>query len=255
MAKQTPAPQSVTDPSTGKTYTISGGAVTNNPLRELGGFGLDFAPTVHGGYTLPGGHNPLGQESVTQFGTPAFNGGKPGEGYMPGDQFAPFNLPPADVYELKQKLLAAGLLTAKTLNNPAVWDTDASSAYGKAMGFANGYGMNVSDAINYYVNNPSAAASTQSVVSRASPIDLNQTYQNEAQQLTGQQAPAPQAFIDQYHSQESAAQHSRGATYTAPPSVANAADQYLQTQDPASVQAYGAASRMMDFFGLLGVNK
>jgi hypothetical protein len=175
--------------------------------------------------------------------------------YMPGAQLAPASLPPSDVVDLKQQLYNAGLLTAKTMNNPAVWDADAAAAYSKVLGFANIYGLNATDAINYFTNNPTASSATSSVVSQANPIDINANYSKAAQDLTGVGGPAPQQFIDQYHAQESAAQHSRGATYTAPPDLGNAAADYINKQDPVDVTAYGVASKMQTFFDMLGLPK
>jgi len=156
---------------------------------------------------------------------------------------------------IQAEMVQAGLL-AKGSVRLGVWDTASQDAYARVLDFATKNAMNVQDAITYLVANPplklTKAGGTLSAVGQTSPVDINQTFQNEAQQLTGQQQQAPSSFVSQYQGQQIAAQHSRGAVYTAPPTVANAADQYLQTQDPASVQAYGAASRMLEIENMLG---
>src|SRR5689334_17392403 len=130
---------------------------SNSPTQNspLGGLGSDYKPPTYPGTTYinaqglfdPGmSTGSPSDNSVTAFGTIPRAAGP----YMPGDE-AKIPLSSLEsIPTLKQRLYDLGLLTARTFGNPAVWDANAASAYTRVLDFANMYGMNVDDALNYF---------------------------------------------------------------------------------------------------------
>src|SRR5689334_6898185 len=114
----------------------------NSPLGVPNGYKppLQFGPTG------------TGSQFTQHWGSQTLFGTDPHAGlYMPGDEI---NVPMANVENvptIKKRLFEAGLLNSKTLGNLGVWDQNAASAYRKVLDFANIYGMNANDAMDYFV--------------------------------------------------------------------------------------------------------
>jgi hypothetical protein len=224
------------------TVTTRGDPIPVGP-QGLAGPGTSTAPTTGGGFT---------QDVQSIFGTTPHKGF-----YYPGDQWTIPHQVPGQVYEIKKDLYDAGLLTVKTVGNPHVWTPHDAKVFTRILDFANGNGVDWKTALGYFVSNPTYTSThstgTGTPANYTSPVDVQQTYQNVSQQLTGQEAPAPADFTAQYHQAETNAAHATGAAYAQAPTVANSAAQYIQTNNPSDVQAYGVASRMLDFFNMVGV--
>lgn len=214
------------------------------------------APTPYGTHLPTGPRTPYG---TTPHGTT----------YNEGDQWKPQNLPPSDVYALQQQLVQAGILS-QTNMRPGVWDTSSSDAYKTVLGFANATGMGASDALRVLVSNPQVQARSQRAPFQlTAPADITAQVSgggpgqtNTAQSLLGHDLPASETndFMKWYQDQEKNARAQYmaadlagpGNSYTGAPNLQNAAQQYIKQHNLGEQVAYGTASRMLEFYRMLG---
>lgn len=212
-----------------KTYSIKPIGVTQtNPATNF--------PT-------PSGQHLLGP-STTQFGTTAND-----SAYTATDAWnVPFEQGPS----IKAGLIQAGLLNPKDFGTGA-WDFNSAAAYQKVLEFANTYGLTAQDALSYFEANPQGdtTGAAGPTIAFTNPQDIATSYQNTSQQLTGQEQD-PSQFQGYYHGLEAAQAHDTGQNYTQAPSLTGAATQYVQNNMPGQEIAYGVASRMNDFFQMVG---
>lgn len=255
----------------------AGGTTSGTPLGVPKGY---VAPTVPGYGGLPS-HAPGGVPDpgeittggpLTDFGTTPST-----TQYVAGDEWKVPLTNPQDVPALKQAMLQAGLLTAKTVGNPAVWDHNAATAYAQVLGFANAYGLNATQALAYFQNNPKTVTGSNTSVLGAgvggqgfnyffpeyNPANIATGFQATAANLTGSEnGQMLPAFTKAFQAAETQAAAGKdiakiagsGAAgqYEQKPTPTDFATQYLIQNDPSQVQAYGLASRMNDFFSMLG---
>lgn len=192
---------------------------------------------------------------------PGTVGLKGGSFYVDHQEWAPLN-DPASIPTLQAELVQAGLLNAKDVRI-GVWDATAANAYKAALAFANASGRNVVDALGILIQNKklgsTAAGSTPNTAYQiTNPQDAADEYKSAAQTLTGQAGRDADAmrFAAYFQSQErqagQAAQTATSGAVTAAPSLSNAAQDFVKTQDPNAVMAYGMASRSQEFLNMLG---
>lgn len=181
--------------------------------------------------------------------------------YIDGQEWAPLN-DPGSIPTLQAELVQAGLLSARDVR-PGVWDQTSASAYKAALAFANASGANIVDALGILIQNKklgsTAAGSTANTAYQiTNPQDAADEYKSAAQTLTGQAGRDADAmrFAAYFQSQErqagQAAQTATSGAVTAAPSLSNAAQDFVKTQDPNAVMAYGMASRSQEFLNMLG---
>lgn len=212
------------------------------------------APTyTHSGYVIPQGD--ATHQTPQDYGPITTNvyGSSVGPGYTEADKFGPA-ADPTNIPTIQAEMIQAGLLNAKDVR-PGVWDSASANAYGDVLSFANQNGLNAADALTLMTANPPLGSKTQGpgprTIAFTNPQDAATTYQNVSQQLTGQEQD-PAQFIQQYHADEAAQAGTNGTNYTQAPSLTGAATQYVQNNMPGQEMAYGVASRMNDFFSMLG---
>jgi len=250
----------------------------NSSTGVLGTLGITGPPTAGGGTTkstsplgVPSGYQPPtypGPNIIPVPGQTPFDAGPTtttvyGSGvnptlYTETDKWGPA-ANPTQVPTIQAELIAAGLLNAKDVR-VGVWDAASADAYGKVLSFANTQGMTAVDALTLLTENPpigktsggsGSSGGTQPIISFTNPADVQTEFQNVSQNLTGQEQN-PAAFVQQYHADEAAAGHQRGQNYTQAPSLTGAATQYVQNNMPGQEAAYGTASRMQQFFSMVG---
>ncbi len=190
---------------------------------------------------------------TTLFGTTPYDGQ-----YVRDDAWTLPLQDPEDIPNLQRQLVLAGLLDPKKIRE-GLWDEASASAYGNVLGFANAYGLNANDALSVLINNPDLAstlADPKPIVERANPADINATYRQASQSLTGQEQD-PTQFAQEYRGLEDAAYARRlsvdaaGGQYVGAPDIGAAAEQSLLANRRDDIQSYGAASRMLDFFDMV----
>ncbi len=234
--------------------------VPAGPTDIAGGFDPDSykAPEVRGlqtsilrfapGMVPEGAVGKPTDERLTTFGTPFQD-----EMYTSDDAWSlPLSVPDK-IPDIQRQLVIAGLLDPKKVRL-GLWDQQSASAFTKVLGFANAYGMRAMDALGYYVNNPQPDTSTgraQRTIAFTNPADVEAGFADVSQQMTGQEMPTA-AFAGAYHGLEAAQNRDPGSDYTSAPSVQGAARDYLLENNPDDVRAYGVASRMNEFFNMLG---
>jgi hypothetical protein len=182
--------------------------------------------------------------------------------YTEADKWGPA-ADPQNVPAIQAELIAAGLLNPKDVR-PGVWDAKSADAYGNVLEFANQQGMNAMDALTLLTSNPPLGRQGTSgsgskgpgprTIAFTNPQDVQTGYQNVSQNLTGQEQD-PAAFVNQYHQMEAAQAGTNGTNYTQAPSITGAATQYVQQNLPSQEMAYGVASRMNEFYSMLGAIK
>lgn len=234
---------------TGKPLAPPGLAIYNPKTKtyELKPIGIQTGS----GYVIPTGDSThqtpedYGPIKTTEFGT-----GVNTTAYTAADAW---NVPQELVPSIKAGLVQAGLLPAKDFGTGA-WDFNSAAAYQKVLEFANTYGLTATDALQYFVHNPvvtPGATVANRVIQYTNPQDIATGFQNVSQSLTGQEQN-PSEFEQQYHAAEAAQGGPSNQSYTGAPSITGAATQYVQQNMPQQEQAYGVASRMQDFFSMIG---
>ena len=215
---------------------------------------------------------PAGSTMMTQLGTPLHMNDKGGGTlYTTRDVFTP-TLDPQSIPVLQLKLIQTGYLDPQQVRM-GVWDGASQEAYRKVLTFANTYGAYVGDALNI-LQQYGAAQQQQSgpkggqpgPYQVTNPADLKKAYRDAAESLIGKDLPASESeqFAAMYQQQERNAysqlaqgistQQAGGTQLmagTQAPSATAAAEDYINTHHLADKIAYGAASRMQDFYGML----
>lgn len=188
--------------------------------------------------------------------------------YQNGDENLPLATPEV-IPKLQMQLVAAGVLSPRSFN-PGVWDASSAAAYRSVMAMANASGADVRDMLAILQNNPQAAsasgASSPGPFQLTAPEDVRSDFRSQAQQMLGMNLPDNEMkqFENMYQAQEkdaygrlAQAQLTQAAggneliAGTQAPSTTAAAEEYINTHHLADKIAYGAASRMQDFFGML----
>lgn len=241
----------------GNTYTLGGSTQTNTPTgKPLAPTGVSVYNPKTKTWTVtpigiqknvqpgppPPGQTPFdaGTVSTTEFGTDVNS-----TAYTAQDVW---KVPLEQVPSIKAALVQAGLLSVKNYGNPSVMDSYSAAAYQKVLQFANVYGLTANDALSYYLANPTPQKPTAAgpTIAYTNPQDVETEYQNDSQNLTGQEQD-PTQFVQQYHGLEAAQGHGTGQDYTQAPSLRGAAIQYLQKNLAPQELDYGVASRMLEF--------
>lgn len=200
-----------------------------------------------------------GPDGVEHSLTPLY-GVRQDELYMPGDEWAPAN-DPDSIINIQQQMIQAGLLDPKDVR-PGVWDTTCATAYRQVLALANATASTDKTALRWLASHPTLGSQEDQgdgrVYSITNPEDTKAAYANAALSLTGKGGGEADQFTSAYQQQERDAIAANenaikegGGTTTSAPSLGTAAETYVKEKDPASVIAYGAASRMMEFYNML----
>jgi hypothetical protein len=157
-------------------------------------------------------------------------------------------------------LIKAGLLGAH--RDTGIWDADSANAYAVVLAQANVYGARDSDMLAFFIKNPVVDPTRQRApMQMTNPLDIKASYSSQAESLTGGVLPegGGNDFLKWYQDQEAQARvayndaGTDGGSYVGAPSTDAAAQEYIKEHNRPDMVAYGTASRMMDFYRLLGV--
>ena len=217
------------------------------------------------------------QNLFTMFGTPLNQQPYNTAG---GSQWQYLSSNPNQIVALQEQLVASGYMSKSSIKQPGVWDSSSADAMKRAQEDANRYQAHVGDYMNWIASGgPGGPGITSTAVQdallgkakkpgtalekmKATP-EVAQGIYDAMLSLTGNYASAGDTknFISWYQNQELQARQdylNRGGassgTYYAPPSVSTAAEQYVMSHDANQVQGFATASRMIEFYKLMGVN-
>lgn len=220
-----------------------------------------------------------GPNLFTQFGTPIKQ-----TPYNPGDEWQYLSMGPQQTNALIEQLVASGYLSrTEAISSGGTWTTKVADAMKRAQEDANRYQAHVGDFMNWQASGGASGPGIESdavfndllgkTTKQKSPgtalekmkstADVAQGIYDAMLNLTGNYATDAETknFESWYQNQELAARKNylaRGGmnsgTYYSPPTVGAAASQYVLTHDAAQVQGFATASRMIEFYKLMGVN-
>ena len=216
----------------------------------------------------------------TMFGTPLNQ-----QQYNPGDEWQ-YLSQPQSWGALIDQLVASGYLSrTAAIQSGGSWNATVADAMKRAQADANHYQAHVGDYMNWIASGgPGGPGITSTAVqdalaaktkAKSDPLlhgalakmkatpEVAQGIYDAMLNLTGNYASAGDTknFITWYQNQELQARQdylNRGGmnsgTYYAPPSISTAAEQYVLQHNAAQVQGFATASRMIEFYKLMGVN-
>lgn len=187
--------------------------------------------------------------------------------YVNGNEWGPVNLPAAEIRQLQQALVQAGLLDPATMH-PGVWDAYSANAYKTVLAQANAYGATANEMLDALTANPAAKSKGMRLPKPlTNPLDIEAAVNsnevgstNTAQRMTGANLPTgeTQDFIKWYQHQEALARNAYNnldlttqAGYVEAPTLDAAAQAYIKAHNLDQVIAYGTAARQLEFQNML----
>lgn len=187
--------------------------------------------------------------------------------YVYGDEFTPgIGNGPDAIAEMQQDLMAAGLIPKGTQFRIGVWDSVTSTAYGKALDFANQQGMEAGQAVETLINSPvygddAAGGKNQSlqyelpnrddVKVMAKKIGRNQLGRNVDDDFAERVATAYEAEVMKSQQQQFQNAAIDGAKNYEAPNFETFAAQQLRAENPGEAQAHDYANVYGQFTDLI----
>lgn len=201
--------------------------------------------------------------------------------YMTGSEYSIASLPPDQIARLQQAMAAAGLIGASTNVRVGIADSATVSAYKSLLSFANVNGTDVNTALQTLVDHPQS--SPAQTIQLPSPVDEDAALRTKAQNVLGHDPTEQQldGFRSFYNDAYTAGQTTTptaanpadttnpdgtpnatgtgddvtpiGAdpTVTQPPTMDDAADQYLRQNDSQGIGQQNVATKYSTLLSIL----
>lgn len=200
--------------------------------------------------------------------------------YLTGSEYSIASLPPDQIARLQQAMAAAGLIGASTNVRVGIADSATVSAYKSLLSFANVNGADVNTALQILVDHPQSTPAQ--TVQLPSPVDEDAALRTKAQNVLGHDPTEQQldGFRSFYNDAYTAGQTTStatnpadttnpdgtpnatgtgddvtpigaNATMTQPPTMDNAAGQYLQQNDSQGIGQQNVATKYSTLLSIL----